>query len=229
MAQKRSKKPKDSPSSKAEREKKAAKPAEEEIEIIDRRTSTRLAQQRAERERAEAEGGAAAQEREAPAGAPPEAQAAPAGEEPAEKERGEAAEQPEPETGASPEGQSERPAEQAAEKEPEPPFGAQTAEEQEAVDAETLRALIPDDVYQVLRTNLQVLAGLAWVKLGLIPSPKTNEISKDLTQAKAAIDAVASIVDILQPVASEGELKEYKNLLQTLRLNFVQQQSAQGQ
>lgn len=117
------------------------------------------------------------------------------------------------------------PAEPAAE-EPQPPFGEEKKPKEEpGLDEETLRALIPDDVYQVLRTNLQVLAGLAWAKLGLIPSPKTGQIAKDLAQAKTAIDMVDQIITALEPAADGTEIREYRNLLHTLRLNYVQQQS----
>jgi len=81
----------------------------------------------------------------------------------------------------------------------------------------------PVDVYTVLRFCIAQLAAAAWQKMGLQADPLTNEVHKDLDQARAAIDAATALADRLLPHLEGQEARDYQSLLTDLRLNFVNQ------
>lgn len=81
--------------------------------------------------------------------------------------------------------------------------------------------IAPIDVYSVLRLAVAQLTGVAWQMLGLQPDPFTNQIRKDVAQARIAIDAAEALVEHLRPHLRGQEARDYDNLLTDLRLNFV--------
>ncbi len=81
----------------------------------------------------------------------------------------------------------------------------------------------PVEVYGVLRFCVAQLAAVAWQKMGLQADPLTNEVHKDVEQARVAIDATAALVEQLKPKLEGQELRDYESLLTDLRLNFLNQ------
>ncbi len=79
------------------------------------------------------------------------------------------------------------------------------------------------DVYAVMRVSLAQFAAVAWQKMGLQADPFTNQIEKDVEQARLAIDIVATLVERLLPHLQGQEARDFQNLLTDLRLNFVRQ------
>lgn len=86
------------------------------------------------------------------------------------------------------------------------------------------------NVYMLLQYCVQLLAADSWQKMGLIANPQTGVVVTDLAQAKVAIDAVTDLVGRLESApadaVSDAERRELKNLLNNLRLNYVNQRSA---
>jgi len=79
------------------------------------------------------------------------------------------------------------------------------------------------DVYAVLHVSIAQLAAVAWQKMGLQADPFTNQVEKDIEQARLAIDAAAGLIEKLQPKLEKQQARDYQNLLTDLRLNFVRQ------
>jgi hypothetical protein len=124
---------------------------------------------------------------------------------------------PTEETEASPEAGDAAGAESRAEGPapgPEAP-GAQAGDEEgllPAVDAPGVVALCVNMLHEV-----------AWVKLGLVPSPISQKIERDLAQARLAIDCAADLVRRLDPHLDADARRDLQNLISTLRMNFVTQ------
>jgi uncharacterized protein DUF1844 len=78
-------------------------------------------------------------------------------------------------------------------------------------------------VADLLRVFIAELHARAWTHMGLMVNPATNLLSKDLPQAKLAIDCIASLIEHLGPSAAEAERFELERLLADLRVNFVRQ------
>lgn len=78
-------------------------------------------------------------------------------------------------------------------------------------------------VYDILQFVAGMLSEQAWQKMGLRLAPGQKEMTKDMTQAKLAIDTIAFIVDKLHPHIGENERKALRGLLSDLQLNFVRQ------
>ncbi len=78
-------------------------------------------------------------------------------------------------------------------------------------------------VYDILQFVVGMLSEQAWQKMGLRLAPGQKEMTKDLVQAKLAIDTIAFIVDKLHPHVGENERRALRGLLSDLQLNFVKQ------
>jgi len=72
---------------------------------------------------------------------------------------------------------------------------------------------------------LNVLAAKAWESLGLVPSPATKQVERNLDDAQLAIDAAAALAEVVRPRVPDADRREIENLIATLRLNFVEQKS----
>jgi len=70
---------------------------------------------------------------------------------------------------------------------------------------------------------LDILHQGAWIALGLVEDPNTQKIEKNLTEAKALIDAVAALAENVEAFVDESARRELRNLVTTLRMNFVNQ------
>lgn len=90
-----------------------------------------------------------------------------------------------------------------------------------------LEELIPKDVYTLLKYFIATLSQQAWVFMGFQMNPLTGGITKDLKQARLAIDTASAIVEKLSQFVDEKEVKEYQTIIQTMQMNFVQQSNSQ--
>jgi len=91
-------------------------------------------------------------------------------------------------------------------------------EEPQAVNVSAL------DIYTTLKLFLNIIAGQAWIRIGLTVNPNTNKIEKDMVQARIAIDCFQFISNQLEGHLSEEEKRQIKNLLSDLQMNFVTHQ-----
>ena len=90
---------------------------------------------------------------------------------------------------------------------------------------EQLAAMYPRDVTATLSAMYTLLASQAWIFMGLVINPIEGKITKDLAQAKLAIDTMDFLFPRISPHLNDNEKNEMKNLLVNLQLNFVQQSS----
>ena len=93
---------------------------------------------------------------------------------------------------------------------------------EEAAQAHPHEEVPEVDVYSMLSYFIGMLGAQVWQWLGLMKSP-SGELSKDLTQAKIAIDSIAALSDQLKDRLSPKEQQELQDMLANMRINFVQQ------
>ncbi len=75
------------------------------------------------------------------------------------------------------------------------------------------------DVEILLANFIGLLGNKAYDCLGLIP----KEGSKiDLKQAKLAIDSMGAIIEAISPMIDTKQSQDFRNLLSTLRMAYVQ-------
>jgi hypothetical protein len=113
------------------------------------------------------------------------------------------------------------------EKEPLKAEAPQEGEKAAAADqssGEEAQALESVDVYGVLRYCIALLHSHAWQSMGLVPSPVTQKIERDMEQARIAIDCAGFLAERLEPKAEPEERASLRSLLTDLRLNFARQQ-----
>lgn len=80
----------------------------------------------------------------------------------------------------------------------------------------------PLSVYDLLVVMTDQLASVAWQKLGLQPDMMTNQIHRDLPEAKVTIDLVAHLSGLIEGRLDEEDRREMQKLVSNLRLNYVE-------
>lgn len=81
----------------------------------------------------------------------------------------------------------------------------------------------PVDVFEALASTVDFLSMLAWQKMGLQPDMATGKIDTDFKQAKAAVDAVSSLVAVLEPALDDpADKRNVQNLVRDLKVNYLE-------
>ncbi|MCD6310729.1 MAG: DUF1844 domain-containing protein [Candidatus Eremiobacteraeota bacterium] len=93
---------------------------------------------------------------------------------------------------------------------------------EEPLQKEKIAAMIPRDVFDTLRAMYSLLASQAWIFMGFVMNPVEGKITKDITQARLAIDTIDFMYPRLEPNLDDREKREMKNILDNLKLNFIQ-------
>jgi hypothetical protein len=78
-------------------------------------------------------------------------------------------------------------------------------------------------LWQILSLFLNILEKIAWQKMGLVVNPASQEIEKDLTQARAAIDIYEYLFSQLSSHVEEEPRQILEARLTDLKLNFAKQ------
>jgi hypothetical protein len=79
----------------------------------------------------------------------------------------------------------------------------------------------PPSVYDLLQFVAGMIAEQAWLNMGLRLAPGKKEVTKDMSQAKVAVDTVAFITETLAPHIGEEDRRALRGLVSDLQLNFV--------
>ena len=83
---------------------------------------------------------------------------------------------------------------------------------------------LPDlSVNDIVFYTISMLVEQAWVKMGLRTNPATNEVTKDLDEARLAIDSVSALINVVQEKQDQNVKNELNNLVSTLQMNYVNQ------
>ena len=78
-------------------------------------------------------------------------------------------------------------------------------------------------VWHILPFFMRILDNVAWQKMGLIVNPMTQEIDKDLDQARAAIDSYEALLNQLGTHIELDAKEALQSRLADLKLNFATQ------
>lgn len=109
-------------------------------------------------------------------------------------------------------------------KEPTPEPQAEEASTGEKAKTEPVMvdiATLP--VWQLIPFFINILERVAWQKMGLVVNPQTQEIEKDLEQARVAIDSYTSLLEHLGDHIEPDTKTTLKARLTDLKLNFASQ------
>ncbi len=82
-------------------------------------------------------------------------------------------------------------------------------------------ARMMSSVKDVALSNTSLLTAQAWHHLGLAPMSGASESVVDLESAKMAIDLLEANIKILEPSLEKDIVKELKQALMNLQLNYV--------
>ncbi len=76
-------------------------------------------------------------------------------------------------------------------------------------------------VWHIIPFFIRILDSVAWQKMGLIVNPMTQEIEKDLDQARIAIDSYEALLNQLGDRIEADVIEALKSRLADLKLNFA--------
>ena len=76
-------------------------------------------------------------------------------------------------------------------------------------------------VNSVIEFSINLLAQSAWQYMGLVPNPVTQEVKKDMSQAKTAIDCVEFLIEKIVGDLERENKRDLQNLVGNLKINFV--------
>lgn len=79
------------------------------------------------------------------------------------------------------------------------------------------------DVYALISAYIATLGSQAFVWMGLLKDPISGKVSKDMAQARVAIDTCEFLMGQTEPVLGEADKREMQRLLADLKVNFVRQ------
>ena len=91
-----------------------------------------------------------------------------------------------------------------------------------ALEREQLRQIISLGLVNYLKYQLTMVLNFALLSLGSAPDPVTGLVSKDLPQAKLAIDVLEFLVARLQGEMSVAERQQMAQLVSDLKYSFMQ-------
>ncbi len=118
----------------------------------------------------------------------------------------------EEESAAEPEAQQAEESEQA--EQPAEPEQPQEPRQEEAPQP-------PPDIYSFLGLMMGLLSEQAWQLMGIRLAPGQKEMTKDMTQAKIAIDTIVFISERLSAHVEEEDRRALRALVSDLQMNFV--------
>ena len=120
---------------------------------------------------------------------------------------------------------AEERARQAAAESHEPPAEPEAAEAPAAAERPAEEREPPPviTVADLVKGTVELLAAQAWQKLGLLADPQTQQVQKDIAQARLAIDCVECLCKQLDAHMSPEERRAFEGLLTDLKVNFVRQ------
>lgn len=81
----------------------------------------------------------------------------------------------------------------------------------------------PISVYLVLMAMVEQMASIAWQKMGLQPDAFTGRISKNVEEAKTAVDVTVGLAAFLEPKLDDEDKHRIQNLIRDLRINYIEQ------
>ena len=94
------------------------------------------------------------------------------------------------------------------------------SKEEDAIKEGEIKPVKVSEMLLVTLANLEVKA---WAYLGLVTHPENKKISKDLNEAKLAIDAIDSLFNLMKKKMTAEEKKHFELTLTNLRLNYVKE------
>lgn len=100
-------------------------------------------------------------------------------------------------------------------------------EEEKGPEQVDLSALLPDNMQEIIQIQILQLREWAHVYMGLMPHPKHKKVTKDIPQAKLAIDSAAALHNLLKPHLNEQAHREFDTLINDLKMNFISKSTQQ--
>ncbi|UCC11105.1 MAG: DUF1844 domain-containing protein [candidate division WOR-3 bacterium] len=121
--------------------------------------------------------------------------------------------------------EKEKPAQESKPPEPEEKEEREAKKEtpEPEIEEQTAPPLLdePIPVTDYLYMMIASLDAKAWAYMDFIAHPETQKHTKDLAQAKNAIDAIDALYKIVQDQLTPEQKKDIETRLTNLRLNFV--------
>ena len=91
--------------------------------------------------------------------------------------------------------------------------------------AAAMEEVLPKDVAALIKSLIPMLASQAWIFMGKVVNPLQRKVTRDIEQARLAVDCAGALLEKVDSFLSSDERTQLRQLLADLRLNFVQSQA----
>jgi len=92
-----------------------------------------------------------------------------------------------------------------------------TAEMQKAMEA-----AFPRDVSSLVKSLVPMMGSQAWIFMGKVVNPLQGKVTRDLEQARLAVDVAGALLEKVDPFLSDEERTQMRQVVSELRMNFME-------
>jgi len=85
-----------------------------------------------------------------------------------------------------------------------------------------MEQVIPKDVATLVKSLVPMMASQAWIFMGKVVNPLQRKVTKDLDQARLAVDCVGALLDQVDRFLTAEERQQMRQMAAELRANFLE-------
>jgi hypothetical protein len=89
-----------------------------------------------------------------------------------------------------------------------------------------MEQMLPKDVAGLVKSLVPMLCSQAWIFMGKIANPLQHKITKDLKQARLALDCVIALLEKVDPFLTGDERAHLRQLVTELSINLMDTENA---
>ena len=93
---------------------------------------------------------------------------------------------------------------------------------------QAMEAMLPKDVSSLVKSLIPMMGSQAWIFMGKVVNPLQRKVTRDLEQAKLAVDVVGALLEKVDPWLSDDERAQMRQMVSELRMNFMEASKEAG-
>jgi hypothetical protein len=88
--------------------------------------------------------------------------------------------------------------------------------------AAAMAQMLPKDVSSLVKSLIPMMASQAWIFMGKVVNPMQRKVTKDIEQARLAVECVGALLDTVDRYLSGEERQQLRQMASELRMNFLE-------
>lgn len=88
--------------------------------------------------------------------------------------------------------------------------------------ARAMEQVLPKDVSSLVKSLIPMMASQAWIFMGKVVNPLQRRVTRDVEQARLAVDCVTALLEAVDRFLTAEERQQLRQLASELRVNFLE-------